>query len=576
MAPNDLTFTVDFNDASFEDENADPYIPETWMSNRDSTGNNASMAVLGAGSEAAEFVFDFDDANFDSDPDSDIGIESDMEGGSRVLRVDTSDDQGSFKFSSIPGDTHSVGTTPTSFYGNVEFSGNAALGVTDAFLANINNPLTNPGLSSNGTVALDKDSPVHVGAVAGATAMLTLGKTASGKADLNFNSTNTFAAQDYQVYKQIGADGSTGHFVAINMGGPAIDKTGAPIGDSIAFVPVQLNAGTGNWSPAIENDGWVYTGRGGNIDGVQSQEKVWINLDAIGMTFGPETNAQDVIDGDNFGIELVGDGITTVDIGNQGTATKFGILVDKNLYVDGVTEIKLNDGGANVQIEADGIVDNYTLVSGSGDDLIDFRDGGDIFNSYDADEDYVALSYQDHDGVRLTLADMDNTYYNGGFTLKEQINGYPADGDRVKGAVIDEIILSDGSDIVSIEGSAVGAGAGAKDEQVLRPGYAGEDGTTGIPFTNVMLENVEIIKLEGGSEYHLLQGGTGTLQDFYYYASNNTADISGLGDDRQHIVYRDSDHNGNAFDDNGSTGQEFVWIDTRDADGKGHRFEMAV
>ena len=116
MAPDDLNLTVDFNDASFEDESSDDaYIPETWASNRNSTGDNASMAVLGAGSEAAEFVFDFDDASFDNDPDSDIGIESDMEGGSRVLRVDTSDDQGSFKFSSIPGDTHSVGTTPDHF-----------------------------------------------------------------------------------------------------------------------------------------------------------------------------------------------------------------------------------------------------------------------------------------------------------------------------------------------------------------------------------------------------------------------------------------------------------------------------
>ena len=91
MAPDDLNLTVDFNDASFEDESSDDaYIPETWASNRNSTGDNASMAVLGAGSEAAEFVFDFDDASFDNDPDSDIGIESDMEGGSRVLRVDTS------------------------------------------------------------------------------------------------------------------------------------------------------------------------------------------------------------------------------------------------------------------------------------------------------------------------------------------------------------------------------------------------------------------------------------------------------------------------------------------------------
>ena len=60
---------------------------------------------LGLVQQAAEFIFDFDDASFDDDPDSDIGIESDMEGGSRVLRVDTSSDQGSFKFSSIPGDS---------------------------------------------------------------------------------------------------------------------------------------------------------------------------------------------------------------------------------------------------------------------------------------------------------------------------------------------------------------------------------------------------------------------------------------------------------------------------------------
>ena len=192
-----------------------------------------------------EFIFNFDDVGSDSDPDTDIGIESDMEGGSRVLRVDTSSDQGSFKFSSIKGDTHSVGTTPNSFYGEVAYSGNAALGVTDAFLDNINNPATNPGLNSGGSVA--KDSPVHVGAVAGATAMLTLGKTANGKVDLNFNSTNTFAAQDFQVYKQIGADGSTGHFVAINMGGPATDKTDAPIGDSIAFVPTSTRTCCMNW-----------------------------------------------------------------------------------------------------------------------------------------------------------------------------------------------------------------------------------------------------------------------------------------------------------------------------------------
>ena len=45
-------------------------------------------------------------------------------------------------------------------------------------------------------------TPVHVGAVAGATAMLSLGK-ASGKVDLNFNSANALAPQAFQVYKQI-------------------------------------------------------------------------------------------------------------------------------------------------------------------------------------------------------------------------------------------------------------------------------------------------------------------------------------------------------------------------------------
>ena len=37
--------------------------------------------------------------------------------------------------------------------------------------------------------------------------------------------------QSFQVYKQINADGSTGHFVALNMGGPAVDKSDAPIGE---------------------------------------------------------------------------------------------------------------------------------------------------------------------------------------------------------------------------------------------------------------------------------------------------------------------------------------------------------
>ena len=117
-----------------------------------------------------------------------------------VLRVDTSNDQGSFKFSSIPGDAHSVGTTPASFYGEVAYSGNAAFGVTDAFLDSINDQ-ANPGLNSDGSLA--KDSPVHVGAVAGATAVLSLGQTASGKVDLNFNSANAMAPKLFKFTSKL-------------------------------------------------------------------------------------------------------------------------------------------------------------------------------------------------------------------------------------------------------------------------------------------------------------------------------------------------------------------------------------
>jgi hypothetical protein len=229
MAPDDLNLTVDFNDASFEDgPSEDGYIPETWASSRNSTGDNASMAVLGAGSEAAEFVFDFDDVSFDGDPDTDISIGSDMEGGSRVLRVDTSDNQGSFKFSSVSGDTHSVGTDANSFYGEVAYSGNASLGVTDAFLTNVNDSDANSG-------STEKGSPVHVGAVSGATAMLSLGQTASGKVDLNFSS-STLPPQSFQVYKSVQADGSDGHFVALNMNVGVTDKNDQLTGESsIAF-----------------------------------------------------------------------------------------------------------------------------------------------------------------------------------------------------------------------------------------------------------------------------------------------------------------------------------------------------
>ena len=77
----------------------------------------------------------------------------------------------------------------------------------------------------------------------------------------------------------------------------------------------------------------------------------------------------------------------------MGTAEKFGINVNNDLSVLGASEIKLNEGGANVRVQSDGIVDTYTLVSGAGDDLIDFREGDwyspSIHNS--AGEDDVTL-----------------------------------------------------------------------------------------------------------------------------------------------------------------------------------------
>jgi len=213
MAPDDLNLTVDFNDATFESADAsDPSAPEVWNSNRNSSGDNAaSMAVLGAGSKAAEFFFEFDDISIDSDSDSDFSILSDMEGGSRVLRVDTSADQGSFKFSNIVSDSYQNGNNgPSVIYDNVQYGGAegvAALGVTDAFLKLINNPATNP--STGGS--LDNDSIVHAGAVSGATALLSLGETADGKIDLSFNS--SAAPQTFQVYKAIFQDQATQTFV---------------------------------------------------------------------------------------------------------------------------------------------------------------------------------------------------------------------------------------------------------------------------------------------------------------------------------------------------------------------------
>ena len=66
-------------------------------------------------------------------------------------------------------------------------------------------------------------------------------------------------------------------------------------------------------------------------------------------------------------------------------------------------------------------------------------------------EDYVALSYQGHESVNLTLADMFKAAGNNGFTLREHVVGDADAGDRVKGAVIDEIILSNGADVVNIK-----------------------------------------------------------------------------------------------------------------------------
>ena len=118
--------------------------------------------------------------------------------------------------------------------------------------------------------------------------------------------------------------------------------------------------------------------------------------------------------------------------------------------------------------------------------MIDFR--ADTFTSLNAGEDYVALSYQDHGSVRLTLADMVQADGNGGYTLVEHIISDSSAGDRVTGASIDEIILSNGSDVVNIKGSAFVAGT----QQVLRPGYADENDTNGNPFTNVSKLSIPI------------------------------------------------------------------------------------
>ena len=101
----------------------------------------------------------------------------------------------------------------------------------------------------------------------------------NGKIDLNTGA----PAQTFQVYKAIYQDQSQGHFVTLNMG-----QSSQGSGElSIAILPVSQDDEEGTWDADIQNDGWIYTGRGGEIRTVKSVEKVWIDLDAIGLTFGP-------------------------------------------------------------------------------------------------------------------------------------------------------------------------------------------------------------------------------------------------------------------------------------------------
>jgi hypothetical protein len=337
MAP--LDFTVDYNDATLETAGS-AATPEVSLSNRTTQVDIASLAVLGAGSDAVELYFEFDDIGTDTNSDGDLSILSDDSGGDRLLRVDTTATQGSFKFSKIDGDSFQNGaTSPDNIYDSVNYTGvagAAALGVTDAFLNTINNPATNPTVAAG----LESDSIVHAGAVSGATAVLSLGVANNGNLDLNSGSPQTF-----QVYKAIYQDQSQGHFVTLNMG----QSTQGSGELSIALLPVSKDANSGIWDADVKNDGWIYTGRGGELRTVKAVEKVWIDLDAIGLTFGPpedpQTNAQEVITGeDGFGVELVGDGVSTVDIGGLGTAEKFGINVNDDLTVLGASEVKLNEG----------------------------------------------------------------------------------------------------------------------------------------------------------------------------------------------------------------------------------------
>ena len=132
MAP--LDFTVDYNDATLETAGSEA-TPEVSLSNRTTAVDVASLAVLGAGSDAVELYFEFGDIG-EGDLDGDLSILSDDSGGDRLLRVDTTATQGSFKFSKIDGDSFQNGaTSPEYIYGNVNYTGvagAAALGFTSA------------------------------------------------------------------------------------------------------------------------------------------------------------------------------------------------------------------------------------------------------------------------------------------------------------------------------------------------------------------------------------------------------------------------------------------------------------
>ena len=121
MAP--LDFTVDYNDATLETAGS-AATPEVSLSNRTTSVDVASLAVLGAGSDAVELYFEFDDIGTDTNLDGDLSILSDDSGGERLLRVDTTATQGSFKFSKIDGDSFQNGaTSPDNIYDSVNYTG---------------------------------------------------------------------------------------------------------------------------------------------------------------------------------------------------------------------------------------------------------------------------------------------------------------------------------------------------------------------------------------------------------------------------------------------------------------------